>query len=188
MRDDCFIRGNVPMTKSEIRAISISKLELKPDWVVYDIGAGTGSVSVEMAFQVPCGQVYAIEQKAEACNLIVQNQELFHCRNLSLIQGKAPECLESLPAPNAVFIGGSGGGLEQILDTIHQKNKEVRIVMNTITIETQMQVMRYLKERELQAETIMVQISHYAPLGRYHYMESQNPITITTINSNQQSI
>lgn len=107
MRDEWFIRGEIPMTKSEVRAVSVSKLELCRDNIVYDIGAGTGSVSVEAALKVPEGHVYAFEQKEEGCALIRANAEKAGVKNLTVVPGKAPESLYGYPAPDRVFLGGS---------------------------------------------------------------------------------
>ena len=107
--DDTFVRGDVPMTKEEVRSISIAKLKIKKDAVVYDVGAGTGSISVEAAMVATQGNVYAIEQKVEAQELIRENARRMHVDNLHVIEGMAPEALEELPAPDCVFIGGSKG-------------------------------------------------------------------------------
>ena len=113
------------MTKSEVRSVSVSKLEPEPDHIVYDIGAGTGSVSVEMALHVPNGHVYAFEQKEEGCELIRKNAEKAGVRNLTVVSGKAPDSMEGYPAPDRVFIGGSGGNLGEILDLVTKKNSNV---------------------------------------------------------------
>ncbi len=98
MRDEWFIRGEVPMTKSEVRAVSVEKLELSPDSVLYDIGAGTGSVSVEAAAFMPEGTVYAVEKKREAVELLEKNRKKFQAEQIRIIEGAAPEALEGLEA------------------------------------------------------------------------------------------
>lgn len=178
MKDEWFIRGKVPMTKSEVRAISLSKLELKPDSVVYDIGAGTGSVSIEAAIAVRDGQVYAIEQKREAVELILANREKFGVKNLTVIEGKAPEALLGLPAPTHAFIGGSCGQMESILQTLLEANREVRIVLNLIAMETIASVIELLKEIAPEAEMILVQTSKAERIGSYHLMRGQNPVYV----------
>ena len=105
MRDEWFIRGEVPMTKSEVRAVSVEKLELSADSVLYDIGAGTGSVSVEAAAFLPEGTVYAIEKKREAVELLKKNREKFRAERIRIIEGAAPEALEGLEAPTHAFLG-----------------------------------------------------------------------------------
>ena len=109
MKDEAFIRGAIPMTKSEVRAVSVSRLELKPEDILYDVGAGTGSVSVEAALLIPRGRVYAFEQKEEGCSLIQANAQRHGVKNITVVQGKAPDTWEGLPAPDCIFIGGSGG-------------------------------------------------------------------------------
>ncbi|MBQ7931348.1 MAG: precorrin-6y C5,15-methyltransferase (decarboxylating) subunit CbiE, partial [Clostridia bacterium] len=109
--DEEFLRGDVPMTKSEVRTISMAKLDLPADAIVYDIGAGTGSVSVECALAAYDGQVYAIEKEADAAELIRQNKVKFGCENLYVTCGLAPDALEDLPIPTHAFIGGSSGNL-----------------------------------------------------------------------------
>lgn len=187
MRDECFIRGTIPMTKSEVRAVSLSKLELRRDAVVYDIGAGTGSVSVEAALAAPEGHVYAFERREEGCELIRQNAERFGVENLTVVPGHAPETLtlseaDKIPAPDCVFIGGTGGDVEEILDLLLKENPRLRIVLNVVALETLAQVTDYVNDRELDAEFVSVQIACGEQLGRYHLMQSRNPVYVITIN------
>lgn len=120
--DECFVRGaGIPMSKSETRALLLSKLRLRPEWLCWDVGAGTGSVTVEMALSAYRGQVYALERRAEAVALIEQNCRAFHLGNVTALCGEAPAALHALPAPDAVFIGGSGGKLAEIIDSVLQK-------------------------------------------------------------------
>lgn len=178
MRDEWFIRGKVPMTKSEVRAVSISKLELTEDAVLYDIGAGTGSVGIEAALSVPRGQVYAIEQKKEAAELILQNKEKFQVNNLVLVEGSAPEALEDLPAPSHAFVGGSSGHMEEIVELLLQKNPKIRMVFNAIALETVGEILNVLKKRGLEHEVVSVQVSRAIQAGQYHMMQGQNPIYV----------
>ena len=170
--DDTFVRGDVPMTKEEVRSISIAKLKIKKDAVVYDVGAGTGSISVEAAMVATQGNVYAIEQKVEAQELIRENARRMHVDNLHVIEGMAPEALEELPAPDCVFIGGSKGKLYEILDAIRKKNSFVRVVLNAISLETMMQVLKYTEENEIEeAEVIQVAVSRAKKSGQLSYDE-----------------
>ena len=143
--DEAFHRGRVPMTKEEIRILSVSKLKLEPDSVVYDVGAGTGSVSVECALLCPEGQVYAIERNPEGIQLIEENAKLHRTANLTAVQGTAPEALAGLPSPTHAFIGGSSGNLKEILSCLREKNPEIRIVMNMITLESVGEAVTLLK-------------------------------------------
>lgn len=179
--DEEFIRGKAPMTKSEVRCLSAAKLHLPSDAVVYDVGAGTGSVSIEMALQAPDGVVYAIERSGEACGLIEQNKRKFGTPNVQVVEGLAPEAMEELPAPTHAFIGGSAGNLKQILECLLAKNPQIRVVINTVTLETVSEVMQCLKELPLIEEEILsVSTARSRKLGSYHLMTGQNPIYIVT--------
>ncbi len=180
MRDEWFIRGDIPMTKSEVRAVSLSKLELCRDNMVYDIGAGTGSVSVEAALQVPEGHVYAFEQKEEGCTLIRANAEKAGIKNLTVVPGKAPESLSGYPAPDRVFLGGSSGNMEEILDLVTALNPAVRIVINVIALESLSRSMAWFRNRGWEPEVVCMQVSRAAKRGPYHMMQAQNPIYILT--------
>ncbi len=180
MRDEDFIRENIPMTKSEVRAISVSKLGLKPTDIFYDIGAGTGSVSVEAAMLLPKGRVYAFEEKEEACSLINANAKKFGAGNISVIPGRAPLTFADIPAPDCAFIGGSGGSFDDIVDALIKKNPGVRIVANVVTLETLTQALDIFKERSLSPEVVCVNIARAEKAGDYHLMKAQNPIYILT--------
>lgn len=178
MRDERFIRGKIPMTKSEVRAVSLSKLELGEDGIFYDIGAGTGSVSVEAALRLRRGQVYAIEQKAEGCELIRANMEKFGTENIKVVCAAAPEALASLPTPDYVFIGGSGGQFAEIMSALEKRNQNVRIVVNAIALETVAQVLGWLKAHGHEAEIVSVQVARAKHTAGYHMMEGQNPVYV----------
>jgi len=174
-----FIRGQVPMTKSEIRAISVSKLHIAKDSVVYDIGAGTGSVAVEMALLAAKGKVYAIEQKEEAVDLIKQNKEKFGLTNLTVIHGLAPQAMEELETPDIAFIGGSSGNLREIVKCLISKNSKIRLVMNAIALETLTEAVQVCNEFELdQVEIVQASIAKARELGSYHLLMGQNPVFI----------
>lgn len=182
-----FLRGDVPMTKEEVRTVSLSKMKLKKNSIVYDIGAGTGSVSVEAARLVTGGQVYAVETKKEAVELIYQNSRKFGTDNLTVVAGMAPEVLKELPSPDAVFIGGSKGHLKEILDVIAKKNPKARIVLNAITLETVMEALECLKSRTyLDDEIVQVQISKARNIGSYHMMTGQNPVYVISFTLNEE--
>lgn len=181
INDEEFLRGKAPMTKSEIRSLSVAKLQLQKDAVVYDVGAGTGSVTVEMALQAVDGIVYAIERSEEACGLIEENKRKFGTPNIEVVHGLAPEVLDSLPAPTHVFIGGSAGNLREIMECLLRKNPAVRIVINTVTLETIGEVTECLRTLPIiEEETVQVSVARAKLLGRYHLMMGQNPIYIIT--------
>ena len=177
--DAAFIRDKVPMTKAEIREVSICKLLLSEGAVVYDVGSGTGSVAVEMAGLSGSIAVYAIEQKEEAVSLIAQNKEQFRLSNLYVVKGKAPEALEALPVPTHAFIGGSGGQLKEILDCLYKKNPEMRVVLNAISLETISELKEILAQfRVMEEELVQVQVNRMKPAGSYHLMQAENPVWI----------
>ncbi|MDR1547526.1 MAG: precorrin-6Y C5,15-methyltransferase (decarboxylating) subunit CbiT [Hungatella sp.] len=180
MRDELFIRGDVPMTKSEVRAVSISKLELEPDSVLYDIGAGTGSVSIEASRYLTDGRVYAIEKKAEAIDLIKANKERFRASCLEIVEGAAPEALGGLEAPSHVFIGGTSGTMDKVLSLVLKKNPKARIVINVIALESLAEILSWQKIHSVPAEIVQVQISKGRQAGDYHLMMGQNPVYVVS--------
>ncbi|MGC4019881.1 MAG: precorrin-6y C5,15-methyltransferase (decarboxylating) subunit CbiE [Muricomes sp.] len=183
IEDEEFIRGNVPMTKSEIRTISIGKLGLNEKSVLYDIGAGTGSVSIEAALQSGSIKVYAVEKNPEGIELIRQNCHKFCCDHVEVIAGRAPEVLLSLEPPTHVFIGGSSGNLKEILQAVRDKNPEVKIVLNAISLETVKEVMESIEEGLLiEPEITQISVAKSRKLGAYHMMTGQNPVYIVADN------
>ena len=177
--DELFIRGSVPMTKEEVRTVSLSKLRLHTDSVVFDIGAGTGSVSVEIAAVVPDGKVFAIERNEEGLALIDQNRRLFAADNLTAVSGEAPEALAGLPSPSHAFIGGSGGHMKEILDTLLHMNPRVRITINVIALESMQETLDAVRSLPFtEPDIVQISVSRAKKAGRYHMMTGQNPIWI----------
>ena len=177
--DEEFLRGSAPMTKSEVRGLSVEKLRLQEDSVAWDVGAGTGSVTVEMALRAFEGQVWAVEKKPEAAALIEENCRKFGTPNVHVVEGTAPEALEDLPAPTHVFIGGSSGNLKEILALVLGKNPKVRVVLNAITLETVGEANACLKELPFEnVEITQIQVSKSKKVGPYQMMMGQNPVYI----------
>jgi len=167
------------MTKAEVRAVTLSKLRLTKSAVCWDVGAGTGSVSLEMAECCEDGRVYAVERNGEACSLIEENKRHLGVTNVTVVQGDAPECLADLPSPTHVFIGGSGGGLRQILALALEKNLRVRLVLNTVTAETFAEAVTALRELPVSdPEIVELNVSRGRKAGAYHLMTAQNPVYI----------
>ena len=180
MRDEWFIRGKVPMTKSEVRAVSLSKLELYDGCELWDIGAGNGSVSVEAALNCPNIHVCAFEYKEEALELIKANCDKAGTQAVKIISGKAPETFKhaSNHVPDRAFIGGTTGHMTEILEQLLHINPDIRIVINLIALETLSSTMEYLNENDIDAEIISMQISKAEKIGSCHLMKGQNPIYI----------
>ena len=177
--DEDFIRGEAPMTKSEVRSLSVAKLRLSKNSVVWDVGAGTGSVTVEMALQAPEGQVYAIEKKAAAAGLIGENCRKFGTPNVQVIEGTAPEALADLPAPDQVFIGGSSGNLKEILELILRRNPKARVAVNAITVETISEANECFRELPFtDLDITQIQAAKAKKVGPYQMMMGQNPVYI----------
>lgn len=179
MSDEHFLRDKAPMTKEEVRTVSIAKLHLQADSVIYDVGAGTGSVSVEMALAVPGGQVYAVEKKPAAVELLKRNKVHFGVDNLTIIEGSAPEALKALPAPTHAFVGGSSGNLREIAALLLAKNPAVRIVVNAITLETVQEALAVMREFPVtDTEVVSLSVARSKEAGAYHMMMGQNPVYI----------
>lgn len=178
--DEAFLRGEVPMTKQEIRAAALAKLGVQPEETLWDVGAGTGSVSVELALAAPSGRVYAVECEPDACTLIRKNREKFAAKNLILIEGRAPQALEALPAPDAVFIGGTKGGMAAVVDAVLAKNPHARICISAIALETLSAAIAALTAQGLSAEVTQIAVSRTRPAGRLHLLTANNPIFLIT--------
>jgi len=169
---------NIPMTKSEIRSLVIAKLALKAGDIGYDIGAGSGSVTVEMALSAWRGNVFSVERRTEAMSLIKNNCKKFHAGNVMLVNGEAPDALREIPPPDAVFIGGSGGNVAEIIDACRAKNNNARIVLTAITLETANKALKALPNAEISwVSTARAK----APGGQSetnHLLIAQNPVMI----------
>jgi len=179
--DEKFLRGNVPMTKQEIRILTLAKARLDVNSVVVDVGAGTGSITIEAARLAPNGKVFAIERKAEAVELIKRNVEKFSVGNVEIICAEAPDGLDTLPELDAAIIGGSGGQLEKILDVLGGKLKiGGQLVLNSITIQTTAAALEYFRTRGWRYEACRVQITRLERVGRYDMNKALNPVDIIT--------
>lgn len=187
--DSAFLRGKVPMTKSEVRAVSMSKLGLYPGAVCYDVGSGSGSVAVEMGLALKScgsGSVYAIECRTEALVLTAANAEKFlgDWNGFHLVEGKAPQALKGLLAPTHVFIGGSGGSMAEIIRCILAANSGARIVANAITLETVAQLLDCRKQFGFATwELVQLTATPFEPVGPYHMPKSGNPVYIAVMQN-----
>lgn len=179
--DDQFIRGKVPMTKAEIRAMVMVKAAICPDAVVADIGAGTGSLTIEAALGAPLGRVYAVERNPEGISLIHKNAEKFGCSNIETVTGSAPEAMKTLPICDVILVGGSGGSLHVILDEADRHLKiGGRMVLTSVTAETTGAIVEEFKTRAYHFEGFQMQVSRLKKLGRYHLYDPLSPVFIFT--------
>ena len=176
--DEEFIRGKVPMTKSEVRAVCLSKLSLSPTDIAYDIGCGTGSVTIEMAFSAYDGKVFAFDKNEEAIALLEQNCQKFHLDNVEALCGLAPECLKDLPVPDVAFIGGSSGNMDEIVSYLYGINDKMRFVITAVTLENAMAGLDSLKNVGISGDIVQVAVSKGRQIGDLHMLMAQNPIFI----------
>ena len=186
LADEEFLRDKVPMTKSDIRAVCMAKLELCRDSICYDIGAGSGSCSIEMADFVCRGKVYAIEHKALACELIAENKKKFELSNIEIINAEASTVIDDLEAADRIFIGGSGGNLDIIVDKIYKKNPEAIIVVTAITLETITQINNIVKKYEKAGYTYelsWISFANNKTVAGYNMMIGGNPVLIAKIKN-----
>ena len=180
--DKEFTQIELPMTKQEIRAVSIAKLMLKPDSVLIDVGAGTGTIGIEAATYMPQGKVYAIEKEEKGLNTIKLNAEKFNLTNFELIHGKAPDVIPDIPY-DRMFIGGSTGGIEEIINHFLTYAKdEAILVINCITLETQAKSLEILKKKGFEdIEVVTVTVGRAKKVGPYTMMYGENPICIIKV-------
>ena len=183
LKDDSFLRNDTPMTKEEVREVSISKLGLKSDSVLLDIGAGTGSISIESALLSDDIKVIAIERKKEALDILKDNIEKFNLDNITVIDGEAPLALDEIHEATHAFIGGSGGHLKEILNKLYKINPAMRVVINAVTIETITEIGSLKGDYKIKDyEMVMLQISHSSKVGYYNMMKAENPIWICSFD------
>ena len=169
------------MTKQEVRAVSLAKLVPEPEDVVWDVGAGTGSVSVEAALLARRGRVYAVECQPEAWELLQENKRKFRVGNLFPVLGMAPEALKTLPPPDGVFVGGSKGNLAAVLQEALRKNPSVRVVVNAVTLETLRQAMEAMERLGFcDMEIAQIAVSRAKSIGDYHMMTALNPVFVVS--------
>lgn len=179
--DELFIRGDVPMTKQEVRAVALAKLRLTATDTVWDVGAGTGSVSIEAALVARAGSVWAVERNAAGVRLIRENADAFGCGNVHAVPGVAPEALAKLPVPDAVFVGGSVGELPSIVEAALEKNSQVRLCVPCVTVETLTEACALLSGSRFKGfEACQVSAARAEAVGSHHLMKAQNPVFLVS--------
>ncbi len=178
--DEMFSHSDGMITKEELRVVSLSKLDLDKKSIVWDIGACSGSVAIEAALMAPSGRTWAIEKDGKRLSDIRKNKKRFNAYNLEIIAGEAPGCIPSdLPAPDAVFVGGGGKGVEEILKTVSKRVKKGgRIVVNAVTMETAGAAFGFFKKRGWNKEMVMISLSKAKDLGGLNMLVANNPVFI----------
>ena len=177
--DGAFLREDgIPMTKQEVRSVILAKLNPGPEETCWDIGTGTGSVAAELAMQAK--RVFSVERDDKALALAERNRRLFGAWNLRLIHGTAPDALNGLPAPDAVFIGGSSGNLRGIVQAICAANPNARICVSAVTLETLQEATPALKDLGFETEVLQLSVSRSRRAGDLTMMTAQNPVFLIT--------
>ena len=185
LKDEDFVRTDVPMTKSEVRSIILDKLELTPDAVVWDLGAGTGSIAVSAALMCPEGEVYAVDSEPRAVELEHENRKKFHCFNLSVLQGRCPAAMKKLPKPTHVFVGGSGGELREILLCAAALGKGIRVVVPAVSIQSMCVASEVMREAGFSAlDVTQLSVNKSKAVGNSKIMAAQNPVTVFSALTN----
>ena len=179
--DDEFVTVKKLITKEEVRVITLAKLKLRHDMCLWDIGAGSGSICIEADHLLPNGRIFAVERNDECRQFIKENLRKFNTRNVSLIEDVAPDCLDELPDPDRVFIGGSGGKLWEILQAVDQRLASGgRVVLNAITLDTLTAANEFFANAGYSVEVVCVNISRTRPLSNYKMFEAYNPVYVIT--------
>ena len=179
--DSEFIRDKIPMTKSEIRSICVAKLNIKSDAVCWDIGCGTGSVTVEMAVCCFDGKVCAVDKNESALSLTEQNKYKFQCDNIELFSGEATEIIPSLPIPDSVFIGGSSGKLEEIIHMVLEKNPFAKIIVTAVSLETLSQSIRVFEKFGKTPQITQIAVTRTQKIGTHTMLNAENPVFIIEV-------
>lgn len=185
--DKDFVQGELPMTKQEVRAVTIAKLQLKSDSTLIDVGAGTGTIGIEAATYLEKGKVIGIEKEEKGLNTIKENIEKFNLKNYELIHGRAPENIPNI-SYDRMFIGGSTGSMRSIVEHFIKYSTEgARLVINTIALESLNDTMNLLKEYNFKnIEVVNMMVSRGKKIGPYTMMYGENPIYIITVNKTKE--
>ena len=177
--DEDFATVKKLITKEEVRAVTLAKLRLRQDMTLWDIGAGSGSVSIEADQLMPNGRVFAVERNSQCLAYFKENLQKFNSRNITLIEDAAPACLDDLPDPDRVFVGGSGGHLWKILAAVDGRlSIGGRVVLNAVTLDTLTSATDFFENANYDLEVTTVNISRTRPLTDYKMFEAFNPVFI----------
>lgn len=176
--DDEFIRGRIPMTKSEVRTVAVAGLEIGKNDICWDIGSGTGSVAVEMAMRCENGTVFAVEKNPEGAELINKNRLKFGCDNIEIIDVEAVEAIDGLPSPDCVFVGGSGGQLSEVIRAAYEKNSSVRLTISAVSLETLSECTALFEHFGFESEIIQLAVTRTRKALSHTMLSAENPIFI----------
>ncbi|BDV44397.1 precorrin-6Y-methylase [Geotalea uraniireducens] len=185
--DEEFASVKKLITKQEVRAVTLAKLQLQDDLVMWDIGAGSGSVSIEASNLMPNGRIFALEKNPQYLTFIRDNLKKFAARNVLLVEAYAPEGLEELPDPDRVFIGGSGGMLEEIIEAVDKRLKpEGAIVLNAVTLDTLTKAVEFLEDHGYTVEVSCINVAKTRGLTEYKMFESLNPVYVISARKGEE--
>ncbi len=176
--DDEFTRGSVPMTKAEVRSVIMSKLKVPEKGICWDLGCGTGSVSVEMALACHEGTVYAVDRSEEAVSLTKANALKFRCDNIRAVLGEIPEALSAIPAPDSVFIGGASGRIGAVLDEVYSRSPKAAVTVTAVSLETLNEAITAFGERGISSQIVQIAATRAKRLGSHTMLSAENPIFI----------
>ncbi len=176
--DERFIRTKIPMTKAEVRSCAVASLNIPHDGICWDIGSGTGSVSVEMAYRCPQGTVYSFDKNDEAIMLTCDNTRRFFCDNVKVYSGNCPACLEEMPTPDAVFIGGSTGKIADIISLVYRKNANANITATAVSVETLAEATDAFKKAGRECSITQIAVTRMKKVGSYTMPDAMNPVWI----------
>lgn len=180
--DDSFEHDANMITHPEVRAVTLSKLRLSNNKVMWDIGAGSGSVGIEAALLDPLLKVYCIEKNEERVARIITNKENHSVHNLFPVHGNALEICPSLPPPDRVFFGGGGNDLYALMVASYQALREYGVmVINTVTLEAFDAARSFCMSEAKEFDFVEIQVSRQHSLSGYHMLKPENPVTIFTV-------
>lgn len=179
INDEEFHTSKKLITKQEVRAVTLAKLQLQDDLVLWDIGAGSCSVSIEASNLMPGGRIFAVEKNQQCVGFITENLKKFCARNIKLIEACAPDGLDDLPDPDRVFIGGAGGKLDEIIDIISQRLRpDGVVVINAVTLDTLTRAVEFLEDQGFTVEAACINVAKTRNLTEYKMFEAQNPVYV----------
>jgi precorrin-6Y C5,15-methyltransferase (decarboxylating) len=185
LNEDAFAKRmpkNGLITKREVRLLSLAALELREDSVIWDVGAGSGSVSIEAALLARRGRIFAVEVDPEGVSICRENARFHGADNVTVVEGRAPDALHGLEAPDAVFVGGSKGSMGPIIrECLRALHPGGRLVVNAVTLENSAEAYSVLRSADLVPQVTLIQVSRGVPLARYQRYEAQNPIHVFAV-------